>query len=258
VGVLQRILEAKRSGLAALRARLPEAPRAPERRPITLARGAGDPLRLIAEIKLRSPSAGPLSTRLSVEERAAAYERAGARMVSVLCDQQFFDGAFEHLARARSACALPLLCKDFVLDPAQLDLARAFGADAVLLIVRCLDGAVLPGLVAAARERELVPFVEVATEEEARRAVDAGADLIGVNARDLDTLEMDSARAERVLAGLPAGVVRVHLSGLSKLEQVEAVSRTSVDAALIGEALMRQDDPEPLLRSLVQAGSGPG
>jgi indole-3-glycerol phosphate synthase len=210
-------------------------------------------LRLITEIKFRSPSAGQLSLRLSVAERAAAYERGGARMLSVLTDARFFDGSYEHLAAARAACELPLLCKDFVIDECQLDAARAFGADAVLLIVRCLEGNALPRLHAAARERELVPFVEVASEDEARRALDAGAELIGVNARDLDTLAMDAELAGRVLALLPPELTRVHLSGLRTPESVSRVAATAVDAALMGEALMRQDDPEPLLRSMVAA-----
>lgn len=253
MGVLREILDTKRAALAELRRR--RAPAPPPRRTVRLRRDAGEPLRLMAEIKRRSPSAGPLSTHLSVGERAARYERAGASMVSVLTDTPFFDGAYEHLAEARSACALPLLCKDFVIDPVQLDLARAFGADAVLLIVRCLSQAELVQLVQGARERELVPFVEVATEEEVSRALDSGADLIGVNARDLDTLAMDAERAGRVLRSLPPSVTRVHLSGLSKPEDLAAIVRNGADAALVGEALMRQDDPEPLLSALTRAAS---
>jgi indole-3-glycerol phosphate synthase len=249
VSLLETILTAKRGELAELRARRLPVP--PARRPLGLSRARGEPLRIIAEIKFRSPSAGPLSTRLSVADRARSYEQNGARMVSVLCDQRFFDGAYQHLADARASCSLPLLCKEFVIDEAQLDLARAFGADAVLLIVRCLSPVRLSALVAAARERELVPFVEVASSDEVPAALDSGADLIGVNARDLDTLAMDGARAESILAGLPAGVTRVQLSGLKRPEDVARIACGSADAALIGEALMRLDDPGPLLSSLV-------
>lgn len=252
MGILTEILAQKRSELPALRAR--RLPTPPSRRPLSLARNTSlEPLKLIAEIKRRSPSAGPLSTVLSVPERAAAYARAGAAMLSVLCDTHFFDGAYEHLELARAATSLPLLCKEFVIDEAQLDAARAFGADAVLLIVRCLTPARTAELIAAARERQLEPFVEVANEEEVRIALDGGADLIGVNARDLDALAMDRTRAARVLAAIPNGVVRVHLSGLSKPEDVARIAASGADAALIGEALMRPDDPEPLLRSLVAA-----
>ncbi len=251
--MLERILSVKRDEVAALRERrLPSPPS--ELRRVQLSRPAGEPLRLIAEIKRRSPSAGALSTRLGVPERAAAYERAGARMLSVLADRQFFDGAWEHLAEARAACELPILCKEFVIEEAQLDAARAFGADAVLVIVRCLPPGKLAPMIAAARARQLVPLVEVVTEDEAARALDAGADLVGVNARDLDTLEMDGERAARVLATLPAAVTRVHLSGIAAPADVTRVAASPADAALVGETLMRQDDPEPLLRELVAAG----
>jgi indole-3-glycerol phosphate synthase len=252
VGVLAEILAQKQRELPGLRAR--RLPSAPERRDVRLSRADNDGrVSLIAENKRRSPSAGRLSTVLSVAERAAAYERAGASMLSILCDAHFFNGDYEHLAEARAATNLPLLCKEFVIDELQLDAARAFGGDAVLLIVRCLSAERVKALVMAARERQLVPFVEVATEDEVRVALDAGADLIGVNARDLDSLVMDAERAARVLAAIPAGVTRVHLSGLSKPEDVLKIRASSADAALVGEALMRADDPEPLLRSLAQA-----
>jgi indole-3-glycerol phosphate synthase len=174
-------------------------------------------------------------------------------MVSVLCDSGFFDGAYEHLSQARAACSLPLLCKEFVIDEVQLDLARAFGADAVLLIVRCLAPRRLAELVLAAKQRELVPFVEIASHDELRTALDAGAELVGVNARNLDTLAMDLTAAEAILAELPRGVTRVQLSGLGRPEDVARVASSPADAALIGEALMRLEDPGPLLTALVAA-----
>ena len=253
-GVLAKILATKAGEVVELRKRRFGPP--PARRPLALARKPGEPLRLITEIKRRSPSAGPLSTKLGVAERARVYERGGASMLSVLCDAQYFDGSFEHLTEAREACALPLLCKEFVLDEVQLDAARSFGADAVLLIVRCVDRPRVRALIEAARARELEPFVEVANEEEARLAVDAGATLVGVNARDLDTLAVDTASAARILETLPSSVVGVHLSGLSSPETVAAVARSRAHAALMGEVLMRQDDPGPLLASLVAAARG--
>lgn len=253
MGVLERILATKRAEIASMsRSDLP-AP--PPRRPVELGRRGG-PLKLITEIKRRSPSAGALSTRLGVAERARAYERGGASMLSVLCDSQFFDGSFEHLREAKQATTLPVLCKEFILDEIQLDYARAYGADAVLLIVRCIPAERLKPLVAAARERTLVPFVEVVDEREVELALAAGADLIGVNARDLDTLAMDARRAERVLAALPDSVTRVHLSGVGGEADVRKLLGSRADAALIGEVLMRQDDPEPLLRRLSAAAAG--
>jgi indole-3-glycerol phosphate synthase len=254
MGVLDEIVANKRSELASLRGqRLPEPP---ELRTAVLRRGPGEPLRLIAEIKRRSPSAGVLSTKLEVGERARAYERAGANMVSVLCDSRFFDGAYEHLRQARRACSLPILCKEFVIDEVQLDFARAYGADAVLLIVRCIAEPELPRLIRAARERHLEPLVEIATENESALALDAGATLIGVNARNLDTLHMDVNRVSRILMGLPAGITALHLSGLSEPDAVRKVAASRAAGALIGEALMRQDDPEPLLRAMVEAARG--
>jgi indole-3-glycerol phosphate synthase len=252
VGVLSDILAQKATELAALRKL--KLPVPPARRDLSLRREHnGGRLSLICEIKRRSPSAGALSTKLSVAERAAAYERAGASMLSILCDAHFFDGHYEHLLEARAVSQLPLLCKEFVLDEVQLDAARAFGADAVLLIVRCLSPARTIELVSAARQRDLVPFVEVASEAELAVALSAGADLIGVNARDLDTLQMDPARAARVLAAIPASLVRVHLSGLVGADDVQRIKSSGADAALVGEVLMRADDPEPLLRSLASA-----
>jgi indole-3-glycerol phosphate synthase len=249
VSLLERILTQKKSELGGLRGR--RLPPPPPRRPLGLSREPGQPLRIISEIKRRSPSAGALNTTLSVGARARAYERGGASMVSVLCDSAFFDGGFEHLAEARDACALPLLCKEFVIDEVQLDAARAYGADAVLLIVRCLAPERVSALHRAAVERELVPFVEIANEDEARIASDAGATLVGVNARDLDTLAMDAARVERILLGLAPGATRVHLSGLRSPDDVALVAAGGADAALIGEALMRLDDPVPLLAAMV-------
>jgi indole-3-glycerol phosphate synthase len=253
-GILEQILSAKRDEIAQLgRAALPTPP---PRRRLKLRRAAGAPLGLMAEIKRRSPSAGPLSVKLSVAERARAYERAGACMVSVLCDRQFFAGDYTHLAEARAACSLPLLCKDFILHERQLDAARGWGADAALLIVRCLSPERLAELLQAAEQRDIAALVEVTTAEEARLALDCGAELVGVNARDLATLKVDVQQAADLLASLPETVTSVHLSGLASEDAVQQVAASSAHAALIGEALMRQDDPEPLLRRLVAA-AGP-
>ncbi len=251
MAILDRILAAKRAELPALRRRRLPAP--PPLVPVDLSRPAGAPLRLITEIKRRSPSAGPLSTELSVAARAARYERAGSSMLSILCDRVFFDGEYADLLAARHATRLPLLCKEFVIDECQLDAARAHGASAVLLIVRCLSKNQVESLVRAAEVRKLTPLVEVVTETEARIALDAGARFIGVNARDLDTLEIDLPRAARVLESLPPTITRAHLSGVKSPDRVREVAASGVDAALIGEVLMRQADPEPLLRQLTRA-----
>jgi indole-3-glycerol phosphate synthase len=251
---LDQILAVKKAEIAQLVGVTLPVP--PARRVVQLARPTGAPLRIVAEIKRRSPSAGPLSTRLGVAERAAAYERAGAAMISVLCDRTYFDGSPSHLRAARAATSVPLLCKDFILHERQLALARAWGADAALLIVRCLAPGQLLELVHAARVHDLVPLVEVTNEAELAIALDAKAPLVGVNARDLDTQQMDLARAARVLAAIPDGTVRLHLSGVSSANDVARLAGSAADAALIGEILMRADDPEPLLRSLTAAAGG--
>jgi indole-3-glycerol phosphate synthase len=251
MSVLARILQAKKSELAAGRQR--HLPGAPPLRPIHLKRAEGQPLRILAEIKLKSPSAGDLSRQLTVKQRAAAYESAGASMVSVLCDHEFFGGSYEHLSEARQGCSLPILCKEFIIDELQLDWARAFGADAVLLIARYLNRETLEQLHEAALQRGLLPLVEIANLEDARWVVEMGCPVIGVNARDLDTLEMNSDRARTVLDSLPRERTRLHLSGLKNVVDVQAVIHSGVDAALIGEILMRSHDPRPLLTALVQA-----
>ncbi len=220
--------------------------------------GPRPPLRLIAEHKRRSPSAGDLSTALSPGERAVAYARAGATAVSVLCDAPFFGGAWEHVGAARAALdgarlAAPVLAKEFIVDALQLTRARREGASAVLLIARIVTPAELKTLVSAARVADLEPLVEIVDEQELAAALDARARVIGVNARDLDTLDIDGARAARVLAAIPDDRVAVHLSGLRTPADVAAVAATRADAALVGEALMRLDDPSALLAEMVRA-----
>jgi indole-3-glycerol phosphate synthase len=273
LSLLDEILARKRAELASGRApglapELADAvarlgPRAIPRVEAILARRAGAPLRLMAEVKFASPSAGSLSRKLDAGERALAYAAAGASLVSVLCDATFFGGGYGDLARARLALeatgrAAPILAKEFVVDPLQLDWARACGADAALLIARVLPPRVLVDLSNHARAIGLEPLVEVSTEAERDAALEAGARVVGVNARDLDTLEMDADRAARILAGVPSGCVAVHLSGLASPAAVQEVARGRADAALIGEALMREDDPGPLLGSMLSAAGWSG
>jgi indole-3-glycerol phosphate synthase len=260
MGLLVDILRQKAAEVAALSAK-PAAGRAPQSLPrdvfSALRRPRGAPLRLIAEIKFRSPSAGALSRALDAGERASAYETGGASMISVLTDRTWFDGSYDDLSAARARVAVPVLCKDFVIDPVQIERAWAAGADAVLLIVRCLRlGGLLPRLIETARSRGVEPFVEVVDEHELDVALAAGARVVGVNARDLDTLEVDGERAKRVLASIPEGTVAAHLSGLKSASDAAAVAVSRADAALIGEALMRCDDPRPLLDELARGAGG--
>ena len=259
-GVLDAILAQKRveiEQLRAVEAKPPASPRGPEVL-ARLRRLSREPMRLVTEIKRRSPSAGALSTVLSVPERATVYAGNGAAMVSVLADVRFFDGGWPSVAEARAAVGSDalVLAKEFVLDERQIDEAAAAGADSVLLIARIVDAGTLARLVTSARIGGLEPLVEVIDEHELSAALEAGAKVIGVNARDLDTLQMDAARAERVLAQIPADCIKLHLSGLRTPTDVAQVARQNVDAALIGEALMRLDDPAPLLRTMCAATLG--
>ncbi len=225
-----------------------------------LRRSPGAPLRLIAEVKLRSPSAGPLSRTLMPAARAVAYAEAGASMVSVLCDAKYFDGSWSDLAACRALLdgagrTVPLLAKEFVIDERQIAEARDRGGDAVLLIARIVSRAQLVELADAARAHGIEPLIEVVDESEVASALEARARVVGVNARDLDTLVMDAARTARVLAAIPHEVVAVRLSGLRSAADVAAIARERPDAALVGEALMRQDDPRPLLAAMVAEAS---
>lgn len=248
--VLDDIVEATRVECLRLRHDLPPDI---EHTPIdvaTVLRRTG-PLHLITEIKKRSPSAGALSTKLSVAERAAMYARNGASMISVLVDRAHFAGGYDDLAAARGT--VPLLAKGFAIDDVQLEAARRAGADAVLLIARILDDASLRDLLAGANGRGLTPIVEVVDELELDRALDCDAQVVGVNARDLATLGMDRDRAARVCERIPPDRVSLWFSGVKSPDEVAAIARTSADGALIGEALMRRDDPSDLLRAMVAA-----
>lgn len=213
-------------------------------------------LQLIAEVKRRSPSAGALSLALSAGERAVAYARTGAAMVSVLCDGPFFGGSYDDVSEARAALdaaglEVPILAKEFILDEVQLERAREAGADAALIIVRITSESLLARLVEACRLHALEPFVEVASSPELARALDAGARIIGVNARDLDTLALDTDGVRRILEQIPRDRVAIHLSGLRTEEDIAQCARGRADAALVGEALMRTDDPSDLLSRML-------
>jgi len=259
--ILERIVASKHAEVTRLRAEgepagLPRSPRMDVC--AMLARPPGAPLRILAEFKRRSPSAGELSSAMSLSERLRVYARAGASLVSVLCDAPFFGGSFDDLERARGVIdgagrPIPLLAKEFIVDPVQLRHAARLGADAALLIVRIVSPEQLAILAAASRECGLEPLVEVANEDELRIALQTDARLIGVNARDLDTLRMDPVRASQLVAAVPPDRIAIHLSGLKTEDDVRAIAGGRADAALVGEILMRQDDPSDLLTRLVGA-----
>lgn len=260
-GVLDAIVASKRREVHGMKhrtcyTRVPGGPR--KNVASSLRRATGGPLRLVAEHKRKSPSAGPLSTVLTVAQRVLHYAENGASMVSILCDEPFFGGSYDDLVDARHALFdaghdIPVLAKEFVIDERQLREAAANGADAVLLIARILDRESLATLHAQASELRLESLVEVVTEEELSWALDAGASIIGVNARDLDTLVMDADRAARVMAAIPESAISVYLSGLKGPDDVTRVAATRAHAALVGESLMRADDPREALAAMTRA-----
>lgn len=206
---------------------------------------------LIAEMKRASPSRGPIRPDAGVSEIVRAYQEAGARAASVLTEPEYFGGSLDDLAEARRACDLPLLRKDFLVDEYQLLEARAAGADAVLLIVAALEPERLATLIHAASDLGMDALVEVHDEQEVEAAVDAGAEVIGVNNRDLHSLKVDLETTYRLLADIPAGTVVVAESGIGAREDVLELERAGVDAILVGEALMRVEDPRDGVRALL-------
>jgi indole-3-glycerol phosphate synthase len=206
---------------------------------------------LIAEMKRASPSKGPIRPGASVAEIVRAYQAAGARAVSVLTESAHFGGSLDDLAEARAACDLPLLRKDFVIDPYQVLEARAAGADAVLLIVAALGRERLGELMGAASDLGMDSLIEVHDEDEVEVAVEAGAELLGINNRDLHSLEVDLGTTFRLMADVPAGTVVVAESGITERGHVADLEDAGVDAILVGEALMRADDPAHAVRDLL-------
>jgi indole-3-glycerol phosphate synthase len=208
-------------------------------------------LAVIAELKKASPSKGLIRAEFCVEELARELEAAGAAALSVLTDEEFFQGSLENLRLASGAVKVPCLRKDFIVDEFQLLEARANSADAVLLIVAALSNAELNRLVLGASLNGLDVLCEVHNEEELQRALDAGCDLIGVNTRDLRTFKVDVETAFRLAERLPKNVVRVAESGIRSGEDIARLRAAGYQAFLIGESLMRAERPGDTLRALV-------
>jgi indole-3-glycerol phosphate synthase len=207
-------------------------------------------VRLIAECKRRSPSRGILKAAYDPVAIARRYEAGGAAAVSVLTEPTFFDGSLDHLRAVRVAVDVPVLRKDFIVSEFQVVESRAAGADAILLIVAALDDETLGGLMRQAHDLELAALVEVHDAEDVERALMAGARIIGINSRNLHTLEVDSRVFEHLAPLVPDGVVAVAESGLKSASYVRRLRTLGFDAFLIGERFMVEDDPGAALRAL--------
>jgi indole-3-glycerol phosphate synthase len=255
--ILEDILARTRADLAARKAARPiadleraAAACSPVRSLARALRG-GERIACIAEFKRRSPSAGWIAERAEPAATARAYAAGGARALSILTDGPFFGGSLDDLGAARAACDLPVLRKDFIVDRYQLVEARAAGADAVLLIVAALPGEELPALLMAAGVVGLEALVEAHDDDEVRRAVAAGAAIIGINNRDLRTFTVDRALACRLRPFVPADRIVVAESGIRDAADVARLRTAGIEAMLVGETLMRAPDPAAALRQLV-------
>jgi indole-3-glycerol phosphate synthase len=255
---LADILARKRVEVEAARRAVPERELAARARDAAAPRAfeaalslAGGPVRVVAEVKRASPSAGAIRAGLDAPSQARAYAAAGAAAVSVLTDGPGFGGSLSDLAAVRAAVGVPLLRKDFVLDRYQLLEARAHGADAALLIVAALEPDALRRLLAAASEIGLAALVEVHDEVELAAALAAGARIVGVNNRNLRTFAVDLAVSERLLPLLPADVRGVAESGVRTAEDARRLRRAGASNLLVGEALVRAGDPGALIREMV-------
>ena len=249
--ILDTIVESKRREVARLRAQGIAEPASEPAPPRGFARALrGDHLAIIAEAKKASPSKGVIAVDFDPVAIARDYEAGGASCISVLTDEEFFQGHLDYLHAVRAAVGLPVLRKDFIIDEIQVRQAACYGADAILLIAAILDGAQMRDLAAQAADSGMDVLVEVHDEGEAEVALAAGATLIGINNRNLKDFSVDIETTFRVMAGIPASVPVVSESGLRGREDIVRLAAHGVNAALIGESLMRAGDRIAGLRSL--------
>lgn len=212
---------------------------------------------VIAEVKRSSPSKGALADIKEPDQLAKAYEEGGAHCISVLTEQRRFSGSLDDLVKVRKSVDLPILRKDFIVSSYQLWEARAYGADLVLLIVAALEQEALVSLIERSQSIGLTPLVEVHDEAEVARAMSAGAKIIGVNNRNLKTLEVDPATFSRLAPLITNGAVKIAESGISGPKDLMAYAMAGADAVLVGESLVRSADPKLAVHELVTAGAHP-
>ena len=217
-----------------------------------LLRSSKNGIAVIAELKKASPSKGLIRADFQPAALARSLEAAGAAALSVLTDEEFFQGSLACLQQASAATRLPCLRKDFIVDRSQILEARAHGADAILLIVAALDSAELRSLAEEARKHQLDILCEAHSEEELQRALDAGCDLIGINSRDLRTFQVDLATAFTLVEKIPTGCVCVAESGIQSGTDLARLRAAGYDAFLIGESLMRAENPAGALKNLME------
>jgi indole-3-glycerol phosphate synthase len=254
--ILERILQSRRAAIEELKASGAEAglqqsiATVPAPRDFRRALQRSDRVALIAECKERSPSGGVLQQPYDPVRLARRYAANGAAAISVLAEPEFFGGSLDHLQLVRAAVDLPVLCKDFIVDPIQVLAARAVGADAVLLIAGVLDDGALRALQALVTQLSMQALVEVHSEQELDRALRADAGIIGINNRDLSTMKTDRQTTARLRPLVPAARVVISESGIESRADVDELRRLRVDAMLVGESLLHAADLDAKVREL--------
>lgn len=256
--ILERILKIKRAEVSVLK-KTQEFAREPDKSALSGLPPARDfrgalkksSCAVIAEVKRKSPSKGVLRDGLDPVKLAGAYEQNGAAAISVLTDRQFFGGSADDLRKIKKAVNIPVLRKDFIIDPCQIYESRMMGADAVLLIARVLDRAALKDYIATVRSLGMAALVEIHDRYDAEKAVTSGAEIIGINNRDLSNFVTDIRTTLDLLAYIPEGKTIVSESGINTRTDIVLLQHAGVDAFLIGEALVKAEDPAVRLRELL-------
>ncbi|MFQ5532513.1 MAG: indole-3-glycerol phosphate synthase TrpC [Candidatus Methylomirabilales bacterium] len=261
--ILERIVQSKREEVAArkttvpvqdLKARIRDLPPARDFQPALDRRSSGGRIRVVAEVKRASPSAGIIRQDFDLEQVVRAYAGGGAAALSVLTDEPFFQGSLHDLVQAKASVSLPVLRKDFILDPYQVYETRVWGADAILLIAAVLEAEFLQDLLALSSELGLHPLTEVHTREELETVLTTKAPIVGINNRDLKTFGVSLETTFALLPEIPPDRVVVSESGISDHTEVKRLEVAGVDAILVGEGLLRTPDVEGKLRELLGGG----
>lgn len=263
--ILEKIVKAKREEVAArkvavplqdLKAQIRDLPSPRDFHQAVNRQAGGGRIRLIGEIKRASPSQGIIRQEVDLEALISAYAGGGAAALSILTDEPFFGGRLEDLARAKASGLLPVLRKDFILDPYQVYESRVWGADAILLIVAVLEPQSLQELLALSQEVGLHPLTEIHTREELKTALDAKVPIVGINNRDLKTFKVSLETTFALIAEVPPDRVVVSESGIRDSREVARLEAAGVDAVLVGEGILRARDVEGKVRELLGRGRG--
>ncbi len=243
----KEVRELKKSGISAINLPL-------IKRDFKKAISRPDSINIIAEIKFASPSAGTIRDEIDPIAIAKIYEEEGASAISLLTDEKFFKGNISWLPEVKRTVSIPVLRKDFILDPIQLEEAKAYGADAILLIVRILSYHRLRELISISKDMDMAALVEVHDEEDIKKALDCGAEIIGINNRDLSTFRVDINTTIKLVPHIPDGYIVVSESGISDARDVEMLKKYKINAVLVGTSIMKSNDIRKKLQELVNAG----